>query len=161
MPVAKGGPSPARQALTVGLAVILGVLAIGFLVTRFDRLGGDGRTEVEVGDPVFVVGPAEDLAPVVADDGPFLFPGPTGGGRDLWLQHLGDEPTEGWIAFSARASGAALECAVEWRADDRTFVDSCDGTVYPEDGDGLVRYPVSVGPAGDVEIDLTPQIDGD
>jgi hypothetical protein len=160
MPVASGGPSPARQALTVGVAMALGALAIVFLVTRFDRLGGGGAAEVEVGDPVFVVGSAEDLAPVVAESGPFLFPGPTGAGRDLWVQHLGDDPGEGWSAFSVRADGASLDCVAEWQAASRTFVDSCDGEVFPEDGEGLQPYGASVDAGGDLVIDLSPLPDG-
>lgn len=156
MPVAKGGPPPARQALFVGLAAILGVLAVVFLVTRFDQLGGDGDTEVEVGEPVFVVGEAAGLAAAIEESDPFLFPGPTGSGRDLWLQHLGEDPTEGWTAFSVRPDGAPLDCVAEWDAETRTFVDSCDGTVYPEDGEGLTQYGASVNPDGDLILNLSP-----
>lgn len=160
MPVAQGGPPPARQALTVGLAAVLGVLAVVFLVTRFDQLGGDGDTQVEVGDPVFTVGEVENLASAVAETGPLLFPGPTGSGRDLWLQHLSDDPDEGWVAFSVRPRGAPLDCVTEWQAETRTFVDSCDGTSYPEDGEGLIRYAVSVNPDGELIMNLNPLVEG-
>jgi hypothetical protein len=156
MPVAQGGPPPARQALTVGVAAVLGVLAVVFLVTRFDRLGGDDEAEVPVGDPVFTVGEAAELAPVVAETGPFLFPGPTGAGRDLWLQHLGAEPDEGWVAFAVRPTGADLDCVAEWQAERESFVDSCDGTVYPPDGDGLEQYVASVDADGNLVINLNP-----
>lgn len=156
MPVAQGGPTPARQALTVGIAAILGLLAIAFLVTRFDRLAGGGTTQVDVGGSVLPIGEADDLATVVAEEGPFLFPGPTGSGRDLWLQHRGDDPAEGWTAFAVRAPGAEPDCLTEWRAEGERFVDTCDGTEYAADGDGLTPYPVSVDGDGVLTLYLDP-----
>ena len=155
MPVAQGGPPPARQALTVGVAALLGLLALVFLVTRFDRLGG-GSTQVELGGHELPLGSTADLADAVAETGPLLFPGPAGAGRDIWLQHLGPGDRVGWVAFSARADGADLDCVTEWRADDDTFVDSCDGTVYPAGGDGLRAYPVVVDEDGDLVLELSP-----
>ncbi len=155
MPVAKGGPAPARQALTVGVAVLLGLLALVFLVTRFDDLGG-GQTEVELGGQELPLGPGSDLAPEVAETGPLLFPGPEGAGRDIWLQHLGPGDTEGWVAFSVRAPGASLDCVTTWQAADDTFVDTCDDTVFPANGEGLTQYPVSVDADGRLTLGLTP-----
>jgi len=155
MPVAQGGPPPAKQALLVGLAALLGVLAVGFLVVRFDTLGGGGgQAEVELGQPVFSPGPADDIATAIADAGPLLLPDAARGDRDLILQHLGDDPTDGWAAFAARPEGADRGCFVEWQPGQRTFVDSCEGTVYPEDGEGLTQYAVSVGPDGALTINL-------
>ena len=92
----------------------------------------------------------------MAETGPLLFPGPEGAGRDIWLQHLGPGQTDGWIAFSVRAAGSGLDCVTEWQPADRTFVDSCDGTIYPEDGDGLVQYPVAVDAEGTITLSLVP-----
>ena len=157
MPVAKGGPPPARQAALVGLGAVLGVLAIVFLVTRFDSLDGGGQTaEVELGQPVFSPGSAVDIAAAIGDSGPLLFPDAARGDRDVILQHLGDDPTEGWAAFAVRREGADRECFVEWQPDERVFVDSCDGTVYPDDGTGLEQYAVSVNPEGALTINLNP-----
>ncbi|MEM9563583.1 MAG: hypothetical protein AAGA93_13240 [Actinomycetota bacterium] len=155
MPVAQGGPAPARQALTVGVAALLGLLAIVFLVTRFDDLGG-GQTQVELGGEELPLLAASDLAAEVADTGPLLFPGPEGAGRDIWLQHLGPGDADGWVAFSAFATGASLDCVTEWQAADDTFVDTCDGTVYPSDGEGLIQYPVTIDAGGNVVLGLTP-----
>ncbi|MEL6981828.1 MAG: hypothetical protein AAFO29_05335 [Actinomycetota bacterium] len=156
MPVAQGGPPPARQAMTVGVAALLGLLAVVFLVTRFDNLGGGGQTQVELGGQELPVGPAAEVAPAVADTGPLLFPGPEGAGRDIFLQHLGPGDTEGWVAFSARADDAGLDCVVEWQPVDETFVDSCDGTIFPADGAGLIQYPVAVDADGNLTLSLIP-----
>lgn len=157
MPVAKGGPPPARQAALVGLAAALGLLALLFLITRFDSLGGDGQTtDVELGQPVFSPGSATDIAAAIADSGPLLLPDAARGDRDVILQHLGEEPAEGWLAFAARPEGADRACFVEWQPDERRFVDSCDGTTYPEDGQGLEQFAVSVGSEGALTINLNP-----
>lgn len=156
MPVAQGGPPPARQAVTVGIAALLGLLAVAFLVTRFDNLGGGGQTQVELGGQELPVGPATEVAPAVAESGPLLFPGPEGAGRDIWLQHLGPGDNDGWVAFSVRGTGADLDCVTEWQPDDNTFVDSCDDTVYPADGEGLIQYPVAVDGDGNLTLSLIP-----
>ena len=156
MPVAQGGPPPARQAALVGAGALLGLLAVVFLVSRFDSLGGGQQGQVDLDTPSLTLGQATDLADVVAAEGPFLFPGPTGSGRDLWLQHAGDDPTEGWTAFAVQAPDADRGCVTEWQAGDRTFVDSCDGTIYPADGDGLPQYPVNISGEGDLTILLDP-----
>ncbi|MGH1493220.1 MAG: hypothetical protein ACRBK7_28120 [Acidimicrobiales bacterium] len=156
MPVKQGGPSPARQALMVGLGALLGLLAVIFLVTQFDQLGGDDNAEVQLGDPVFTVGQAGEIAPVIADQGPLLLPDAAQGDRDIYIQHLGDSDTRGWSAFAVRAPDAERECFVQWLAEDRTFVDACDGTAFPEDGEGLTQYAVSVNPEGALTVNLNP-----
>ncbi len=142
--------------MTVGVAALLGLLAMVFLVTRFDNLGGGGQTQVELGGQELPVGPATEVAPAIAESGPLLFPGPEGAGRDIFLQHLGPGDTDGWVAFSARAPDADLECALEWQAEDDTFIDNCDGTVFPADGDGLIQYPVAVDGEGNLTLSLIP-----
>ncbi len=156
MPVAQGGPPPARQALVVGVAALLGLLALVFLVTRFDDLGGGGQSQVELGGQELPVGPAIEVAPAIAESGPLLFPGPEGAGREIFLQHLGPGDTDGWIAFSARAPGADLECALEWQPAEETFIDNCDDATFPADGDGLVHYPVAVDGEGNLTLSLIP-----
>ena len=159
MPVAQNGPPSARQALVIGIGALCGLVAVVFLVTRLDRLGGDDAT-VEAGDPTFAVGDARQFAEVIADEGPLFLPDAARGDRDLYLQHLGDDPTSGWLAFSVRPPGADRGCFVEWRAADQRFVDSCDGTTYPPTGDGLPRYGVSVDADGALSIHLD-QLDDD
>ena len=108
--------------------------------------GGDRRATR------FDVGPAEQRAAAVARDGPLLFPDPRGGSRDIRVQHLGDK---NWVAFEARASGAPRQCALEWVAGSRHFVDPCDGRIYPADGAGLVSFPTTVDDKGRVIVDLS------
>lgn len=138
----------------VGLGAVLGVLAVVFLVTRVDRLTDADEVEVEVGDTRFTVGPAASFADLVEEQGPLLLPDAARGQRDLWLHHRGDSDREGWVAFAVRPPGAPRDCFVDWDGDDRAFVDNCAGTIYPESGEGLDQYHVSVSTEGDLVIDL-------
>ncbi|MGI9595683.1 MAG: hypothetical protein ACR2QK_05965 [Acidimicrobiales bacterium] len=156
MPVAQGGRSPARQALLIGLGALCGLLAVVFLVTRLDRLGGDEAAEIELGNPVFDVGQAAEIAPPIAEQGPLFLPDAARGDRDVYLQHIGEDSQQGWLAFAVRPPEAPRDCFVEWVAEDRSFVDNCDGTVYPETGEGLTQYAVSVSPDGALSINLNP-----
>lgn len=156
MPVAQGGRPPARQAVFIGLGALCGLLAVVFLVTQLDQLGSGETAEIELGQPVFTVGQAEEIAEPIADQGPLFLPDAARGDRDVYLQHLGDDPNSGWLAFAVRPPAAERDCFVEWQADDRTFVDNCDGTVYPESGEGLTQYAVSVSPDGALTINLNP-----
>ncbi len=156
MPVKQGGPSPARQAVMVGLGALLGLLAVIFLVTQFDRLGGDDEAQIDLGDPIFTVAQADELAPVIADQGPLFLPDAARGDRDIYVQHTGTDATTGWAAFAVRPPGAERDCFAEWQAESRTFVDTCDQTVYPEDGEGLTQYAVSVNPEGELTVNLNP-----
>ena len=156
MPVAQGGRTPARQAMLIGIGALCGLAAVVFLVTRFDQLSAEDDAEVELGDPVFSVGEASDLAELIDENGPLLLPDAARGNRDVWVHHLGDDPTRDWVAFAVRPPGAPRECFVDWQASDSTFVDTCDAAVYPEDGEGLEQYAVSVDPDGALTINLSP-----
>lgn len=155
MPVAQSGTTPARQAILVGLGALLGVVAILFLVLQADRLLGSADLDIEIGDGLYRPGPADELADGIDDNGPLLLPDVAAGDRDIWLTHVGDDPDEGWRVFSARPATAARTCVAQWVAADDSFVDSCDGTVYPGDGTGLPQYPVVVDDDGLVTIDLS------
>lgn len=140
----------------VGLGAALGLLAVIFLVTQFDQLGSSEDTQVELGDPIFTVGNAGEIAPVIAEQGPLFLPDAARGDRDIYVQHLGTDSSRGWSAFSVRPPGAERGCFVQWTEPDRTFVDTCDQTVYPEDGEGLTQYAASVNPDGELTINLNP-----
>lgn len=155
MPVAQGGTPPLRQALLIGSAAVVGLLSILFLVTQADRLfGNSGTIGLDPGDRIYRPGDVESLAEAVASDGPLLLPDLAGGDDDVVLQHLGPGDEDGWLALGARPLTAARECQIQWQSDDETFVDSCDGAVYPADGAGLPRYPVEIDSEGRLSIDL-------
>jgi hypothetical protein len=145
--------------LIAGVGVVLAVgIAFGMAA-----LASRGSVEVRLGSDTFVAGRAEDLAEAVGEDGPIPFADTAGGERDIVLQHLADDPEEGWVAFAARPPEVSRACTVQWDADDEVFrlLDAeggvsgeCDGTEFPPDGTGLPAYPVTVNDDGRLDIDL-------
>ncbi len=154
MPVARRGANGARQLAILGFATVGGLAAMWFLFTRATDLAASGDVDVNLGSSVFEAGKVDRLADDVARTGPLFFPDLVGRDRDIYLQHVGDDPEEGWYAFSVRTRDAARDCFAEWSLEDRNFVDSCSGAVYPENGDGLPPYPVIIDVGGTLSIDI-------
>lgn len=140
MPVAKGPKFDLRSAAIFGGIAVLAAIVIGFFAIR---LGQQSNTLV-LGDPNFGQIEAVRMSQSIANDGPVLWPDIASGTRDIWLQHLGDDPGEGWFAFDARVPGAGRECNTTWSIADRTFTDPCTGTIFPETGEGLPQIEVFI-----------------
>jgi hypothetical protein len=148
--------SPRSMVLAVG-GVVLGIaLVLGLFVLAIPSLTESDTIEVKLGDDQFDAGSAEQRARAIEDDGPLLFSDVAGRQRDIFVQHTGDSPDEGWAAFDARRPGQPRECSLEWRQEEQHFVDPCDGVVVSADGAGLLSYPVEVTEDGTLVIDLTP-----
>lgn len=139
----------AAVGLTIGIVAVLALF-----VVAIPSLTEDGRVQVNLGDERFAAGRAEARATTIAEGGPILFPDVAGGQRDIYLQHLGDDPEAGWLAFDARRPGQGQDCTLVWRPDEGDFEDPCDGSVVPPDGEGLVAYPVELDDEGNLTIDL-------
>jgi hypothetical protein len=130
--------SDPRRTLVIGIAG----LVVGFVmvvVVLALNAGGDkahvGSTSTE-----FDAGKANDLAARIAlDRYPLLVQDPANFTRPLWIQHTGDDPQQGWLAFDAAIDG----CATTWSVESQQFTD-CGGRHYPFDGSGIPRYPVVV-----------------
>jgi hypothetical protein len=135
------------------VATAVAVLVSAALMWSVVRFASENPEKANLGDPVFQVGRAERLAREIDDRGPFLFQDPLarGGGRNLYVQHLGDDPDEGWLAVEARRPDRP-DCVVQWDLEVDAFVD-CDDTRFPADGEGLTTYEGTVA-AGEVSIDL-------
>lgn len=161
MPVAKRSRTPGRQAAALAFAGFGAILAIvGLFVWLDNERKGTANNTVwspvpEEGN-IFSPGPAAALADFVDETGPILFADTAGQDRDVFIQHLGDDPLSGWSTFGVRPADASRECSVEWQPESETFVDACDGTVYPADGTGLPQYETSV-IGGSLVVDLVPE----
>lgn len=140
-------------AAVIAAVAVAGILTAVVLFAVVVALARGGRVEVRLGDDEFRAGDAGSQAESVARAGPLLFPDVAGGDRDIVLQHLGADPEEGWLAFDARPPGASRDCFARWDTGEGHFVDTCDGAVYPADGEGLTRYDVRV-EDGEVIVDL-------
>jgi hypothetical protein len=141
MPVERGPALSARSAIILALSAVF-VAGVLFLFVVWLAGTGDG-VEVQLGDDVFDAGRTERIAAEIADRGPILYSDVAGGTRDLYLNHLSEDPTEGWVAFAAQQPGAARDCFLEWQPDEEHFVDTCDdAAVFPPDGGDQPRYEV-------------------
>jgi hypothetical protein len=149
--------NPKRTRTIVG-AAILGVVLASFLVLLVVRFASERPDEVNLGRDRFEVGRADVFARAVDRDGPILFKDPLTSrpGREIYVQHLGDDEEEGWFALDAYAPGAPREerCILEWDRADEVFTDPCGDTEIPADGTGVRTYPGEVDDRTAVIIDL-------
>ena len=134
-----------------GLLLGIGVLVLLLLVvTRSGRFNTESSPLRPV-DAEFNMGDATARAEAIERDRtPLLFQDPADFDQPIWVNHLGGDVDDGWVAFAA----AIGTCAVEWDVDAQEFVD-CEGTTYPADGTGLPQFDVRVDD-GDVIVDLDP-----
>jgi hypothetical protein len=143
-------------ALAVG-GVFLGLaIAIALFVFAVPAITSKNQVTSDLGGATLSEGRASDRAADVARAGPILLPDQAGGQRDIYLQHLGDTPRTGWLAFDARRAGRSRQCTLVWNKAHRVFDDPCGGAPIPANGSGLVHYRVSVDKDGYLLIDLNP-----
>lgn len=152
MPVSEGPTLNIRRSLIY----VVGSLALGIgLLVLVVTLAGSGDVQFKLGDDVFEVGDAETFADRIAEDeAPIPFSS-LSRNRPIYLQHIGDDPSTGWYAIDARSPSDPDACVLEWSIDDQEFVDACDrSATFPPDGEGLLRYGVTVDADGRVVVDL-------
>jgi hypothetical protein len=155
MPVERSRGHAGRALAVSGLAVALIVGGL-YVVSRITSQ--QSSFDVRLGDQTFQGGNAERLAAEIADRGPIFYGDVSDSGsgdhRDIILQHLGDDPEEGWYAFRAQPPSEARDCTWVWQADEELFRARCDDDLTaPADGEGLESYPVEV-EDGKIDIDL-------
>lgn len=130
------------------VAVAVAALLV-YLVVRFASANPD---DANLGSSTFRF-QAERLARNIERDGPFLLKDPLNRGREVYVQHVGDDPESGWLAIRAYASQPELRCILRWDRTAQRFVDPCTEQTYPPDGGGLETYPAEVEGRA-VEVDL-------
>ncbi len=140
MPVAKGPKFNIRSGLIFGGLAVVAAIVLGFVAITL----GSRSNRLVLGDTNFSSISAANMSAEIAENGPILWPDIANGTRDIWLQHTGDDPGEGWFAFDARRAGEGRECNVQWSITDRTFTGACSDEVFPETGDGLPQIPVYI-----------------
>lgn len=96
---------------------------------------------------------AKRTAERIEETGPYPLQDPVGD-RDVYLQHVGNDPETGWVLVLAYPPGEAhKKCAVVWDVERDRFEAPCSKRTYPPDGSGLTTYPAPV-ENGRVVIDL-------
>jgi len=112
---------------------------------------GSDRSATNLGDERFEDVRAAQVVENVADGGPVFYRDLTGGDRDIWITHIGDDPSTGFVVLSAVAPSG---CLVQWDAAAADFYDICDDMIrYPADGAGLGEFPFEL-VDGKLVIDL-------
>lgn len=165
MPV--GRPTSGRELRAIALA--LGGVALTVLVGFFMlRVSNNRNVQVRLGDEKFYAGRVSRIAPEIIDRGPVLYSDVAGGDRDIYLNHLSDDPQTGWVAFDARPAAAPRSCTLLWLAGAQHFelfrvtaslgvgelpTERCTAETWPADGAGLASYPVEI-VNGSISIDL-------
>lgn len=152
-PVEPSGRGHVGRAGLVSLAAIILVFAALWLVTV--TIGKRDSPDLRLGDQMFRAGNAEARAAEIAKNGPMLFSDVSGRqDRDLILQHIGDDPEEGWHAIAAQPIDRARDCVWRWEEAEELFRATCEESLTaPADGEGLTRYHVEVDD-GAVVVDL-------
>lgn len=154
MPVAQS-QGHAGKALAIAAVGVVVALGLAFVVAQ---AASRGDVDIRLGDDRFDAGGTERLAKEIDDeDGlPFLYQDLVNGGRNLFVNHLGDDPDTGWVAFGAFDPDEP-SCAVEIDRDARALVSACDPEVtYPLGGKGLRFYPTTV-EDGRIYVDLNAE----
>ena len=153
---AEGKAQVPWRALTFAVVAVVVGLGAGFLMLR---LADSGGVDVRLGDAEFSAGTAASRSRDIAEGGPLLFPDPRGSDRNIFIQHLGEDPNRGWLVFETRWAGSPSSCSLIWEAVSRQFVppDSleCQGLPRAEaDGTAVVLANADSG-AADTEAGLT------
>ena len=86
------------------------------------RLADSGGVDIRLGDSEFSAGTAASRSQDIAEGGPLLFPDPRGSDRNIFIQHLGEDPNRGWLVFETRWAGSPSSCSLKWEAVSRQFV---------------------------------------
>ncbi len=155
MPVSSGPRPNLRSVIVVGLAGVAVALGLVLAVLLLTRGGTD--VEIRLGDRDFRDMETGRISAEIADRGPILFGDVADGELDIILQHLGDDPETGWLAFEARRPGQDRDCFFAWRAERAEFVNTCDSDdVVDAAGTGLRHFDVAV-VDGDVRVDINPE----
>jgi hypothetical protein len=142
MPVAQSRGHAGKALLVAGVGVVV-ALGLAFLVAQ---AASRGDVDIKLGDERYNAGQVESIADAIADEGglPLLFQDLVGGGRNLYVRHLDDNPMRGWVAFGAFDPDDP-SCAVQIDREAKVLVNACDETVtYPLDGTGLRYYPTQL-----------------
>lgn len=151
MPVAQSRGHAGKALAIAGVAIALIAVVAVFVALAASR----GEVEINLGDDRFEAGDTERIANRIAQDGglPALYPDLVNRDRPIYVQHTGDEPDEGWVAFGAFDPDDPA-CLVEIDREEAVLVNACDREItYPLDGEGLRFYPTSV-EDGEVIVDL-------
>jgi hypothetical protein len=139
--VSRSDPRRSTIIGVVGLLFGAGLIILG-LFALSGRSSDRKKTEQLSPAKEFAVDNATQKAASVARDGPLLFQDPADFQRPIFLQHQGDDPATGWIAFDAVAAGCRQ--SLSWQPSRKVFVDPCSQREVDATGGDQTHYPTRV-----------------
>jgi len=142
----------ARRSRALVVTTVVGLALAAVLVLVAVRFAADNPEKANLGSSVLPLD-AHRVAKEVRERGPVLFPDPLRRGREIYVQHLGEDPDTGWLAVRAYAAKVDVDCLLRWSRGRQAFLDPCTGRTYPPGGEGLTTYPAPVS-GGVVRVDL-------
>ena len=140
----------------IGFFVVLGLLlwgAAAYIAGHSDQRSND------FAPTTFEVGRTSSIAATVTEDGPLIFPDllRASGQRSIVLDHVGEEPQQGWRIYLAYPADRDVECKVVQIRHTRNYTD-CDGRTIAVEA--LALPPSGVLPIvsadGTLTLDLLP-----
>jgi hypothetical protein len=149
---------PISRTTAIVTSGVLAVIAAGLLLVFVIHLSHAKGGKVQIGEtefriPIKVTSLVKDTAKA-----PLFFPDARGKTFDVYVSHLGSDPQNGWVAFEAHAPSAGRSCDVVWQPAPRTLRDPCTSATYPEDGTGLLHYPVRIDNSDHLIVDFQSNI---
>jgi hypothetical protein len=142
MPVAQSRGHAGKALAIAAVAIVLIAVVTIFVALAASR----GDVDINLGDKRFDAGNAATIAARIEEDGglPALYADLVSGDRPIFVQHTGDDPAAGWVAFGAFDPDDP-GCIVEIDREAEILVNACDRDItYPLDGEGLRFYPTTV-----------------
>ncbi len=148
--------APSRQAFLIGLGALIIAIGILFLFTRLgttntrsDLAGVATASEIPAGN-------VEELRQQIQDRSqPKPVNNPTGGYQGFYVYHSGEDPLQGWKAYSIVIDPSQKECLAIWQPeeqhfapriqdDKQVFAEPCGDQTYGPNGEGLRQLNVRI-----------------
>ena len=122
----------ARAVAPIAAGLVFFAILFGVTWLFAGRATDNRAREIRPGDYTFRVGPVDDMAEIVEQDGPILYPDlrDTTYQRTIVVDHVGDEPSLGWQVYYAYPADRDADCLVTHVESSRNFVD-CEQRVLP------------------------------
>ena len=137
--------SPIGRAVAPVVGGILGFAVLFGVTWIFASMATDNRQRnPETVSKTFEIGRVEDIAKLVREGGPILYPDlrDSTGKRSIVIDHVGEDPAKGWQVYYAYPADRDESCLVEHIANSRNFID-CEGRTLDVK---LLQPPLDVRP---------------
>ena len=121
--------SPISRAVVPVVGGILGFAILFGVTWIFASIATDNRQRnPETVAKTFEIGRVDDVAKLVSEGGPILYPDlrDSTGKRSIVIDHDGNDPAKGWQVYYAYPADRGETCLVEHIANSRDFKD-CEG----------------------------------